>query len=104
MRHTRIAPCLAAMAMFLWPGTASADPDCTCRYRGLSYSVSSCVCIDTGDGPHLACCGIVLNNTSWSFTDQACPIARRDPPAITGAVATSRIPDSPPPRVSRGER
>lgn len=101
MRLTRIGSCLAGVALLLWSGIASADPDCTCRYRGVSYAVSSCVCIDTGEGPRLACCGIVLNNTSWSFTDQACPVTRRDPPGGTGSVALSRMSDSP--RQSRGK-
>jgi hypothetical protein len=103
MRFSRIAPCLAGMAILLWSGLALAGPDCTCRYRGVSYSVSSCVCIDTGEGPRLACCGTVLNNTSWSFTDQACPTTSREPEGLSRPVAMSRM-AVPVPRVNRVER
>ena len=104
MRLTRIAYSLAGTMIFLWPGIVSADPNCTCRYRGQSYTVSSCVCIDTGEGPRLACCGLVLNNTSWSFMDQACPMASQNPQGITRSVALSRMTESPRFRVSPAER
>lgn len=50
------------------------EPNCTCRYGGQSYSLARCVCIETADGGRMACCGKVLNNSSWNFTGAACPI------------------------------
>lgn len=53
-----------------------AGPSCTCRYAGHSFQVNSCVCITTSAvGPQVACCGMVVNNTSWTFTKNACPSA-----------------------------
>ncbi len=56
--------------------TAVAGPSCTCRYAGQSFQVNSCVCITTAAArPQVACCGMVVNNTSWTFTKKACPMA-----------------------------
>ena len=60
------------------------EPNCTCRYGGQSYSLASCVCIETANGGRMACCGKVLNNSSWNFTDAVCPIA----PAPKGSPPT----------------
>ena len=65
-----VAACAAA------PGTPRADPACTCRYAGQSYGLDACVCIVTSAGARLACCDLVLNNTSWTFKGAICPMAR----------------------------
>ncbi len=60
------------------PGTA--EPRCTCRYAGQSYALGSCTCIDRpGAAPQFACCGMVLNNTSWKFSGEGCPVAMSEP-------------------------
>ena len=56
------------------PGTANGGFDCTCRYGGQSYAQNARVCIVTPNGARLAYCGKVLNNSSWIFKDDACPI------------------------------
>ncbi len=66
---------------------ASGEPNCTCRYKGQSYALDSCVCLSTSDGPRMACCGMVLNNTSWKFTKQHCPVVERASPAPTQSFA-----------------
>lgn len=48
---------------------------CTCRYAGMSYDQNTCVCMATSSGVRMACCEKVLNNTSWSFKEDDCPIA-----------------------------
>lgn len=48
---------------------------CTCRYAGEDYGQGQCACIDTGNGPRYACCGKVLNNSSWVFSQGRCPVA-----------------------------
>ena len=50
-------------------------PACTCRYAGQSYQQGTCACIVTSTGARRACCDKVLNNTSWSFKGETCPIA-----------------------------
>ena len=48
-------------------------PDCTCRVEGRSVAVGATACLRTAEGPRLAECGMVLNNTSWRVTAKTCP-------------------------------
>lgn len=48
---------------------------CTCRYKGNDYSVGDVICLKGPDGPQMAQCGYVLNNTSWNMTKAPCPTA-----------------------------
>lgn len=65
------------------PGTALAEEGarepnvipCLCRFDGAAYEQGQCVCIPTSNGPRRACCGKVLNNSSWMFADGACQLA-----------------------------
>jgi hypothetical protein len=72
-------------------GPAAAVSPCTCRHAGASYDLDACVCIDTPSGARMACCGKVLNNTSWRFTDARCPTAR-----LPAADAPPSPPGDPP--------
>jgi len=77
-------------------GMAQAGPECTCRFAGQSYQLKSCACITTPAGPRVACCGMVLNNTSWTFTQKACPLAGlSEKPLALIELAQSVIPDEP---------
>jgi hypothetical protein len=50
------------------------DPmNCYCRALGKTFAVGETACLRTGEGPRLAECGMVLNNTSWQFTGRTCP-------------------------------
>ena len=69
-----------ALIMFGLALLAAADaraetPNCTCRYAGQSYLQGTCVCIVTSNGARRACCNKVLNNSSWNFKGETCPIA-----------------------------
>jgi hypothetical protein len=74
---------LAFLAGLLLAGPALADtaaaaqaehgPDCTCRIEGRSVAVGATACLRTADGPRVAECGMVLNNTSWQITRRPCP-------------------------------
>ena len=59
---------------------AAEPPACTCRYAGQSYGQGTCVCIITSSGARRACCGKVLNNSSWKFKGETCPVAGVLPP------------------------
>jgi len=48
-------------------------PDCTCRVGGRSVAVGATACLRTAEGPRVAECAMVLNNTSWQFTARPCP-------------------------------
>ena len=49
------------------------SPECICRAQGRTFSVGESACLRTASGPRMAQCGMVLNNTSWQFTERPCP-------------------------------
>ncbi len=51
-----------------------AAPDCTCRNAGKDVPEGQSACLQTADGPKIATCARVLNNTSWKITKQSCPV------------------------------
>jgi len=63
---------LAADALI---SAAAADPNCTCRARGQSFELGQSTCLPSPKGPRIATCGMVLNNTSWEFSDTPCVIS-----------------------------
>ena len=65
---------------------AAADPNCICRARGQTFELGQSTCLASPKGPRIATCGMVLNNTSWQFTDTPCVISQA-PPAKPGALA-----------------
>jgi len=50
---------------------AIAAPECLAN--GKSYPVGQVACLTVGDQSHLARCGMVLNNTSWTKVGESCP-------------------------------
>ena len=68
---------------------ASADPNCICRARGKEFELGQSTCLPSPKGPRIATCGMVLNNTSWQFTDTPCvisalPAETAEPVALAG--------------------
>jgi len=49
--------------------------DCTCRSQGRDYELGKSVCLQTPKGARIATCGMVLNNTSWQFSDTPCVVS-----------------------------
>jgi hypothetical protein len=72
MRRAFVILALLADAL---TSAAVADPDCTCRSKGRDYELGASVCLQSPKGPRIATCGMVLNNTSWQFSDQPCVIS-----------------------------
>jgi len=68
-RHARIA---ALTALVSFPAAISAAGDCQCRANGQAFSQGETTCLLLPDGPRLARCEMVLNNTSWTLLDRAC--------------------------------
>ena len=73
-RHGLLA--ILALSALLAAGPSAAQSPCTCRAVGASFDLGACACLNTRAGPRMACCGKVLNNTAWRFTDRLCPSAR----------------------------
>lgn len=67
-RLTVLAALLVAVP--LTAGTASAD--CLCRANGTAFEQGQLACITLPDGPSLARCEKVLNNSSWKILKKGC--------------------------------
>lgn len=55
--------------------TYAADGKCTCRFKAQSVEEGMTVCLELPTGNVLATCSRVLNNTSWKFLEQECPLS-----------------------------
>jgi hypothetical protein len=79
---------LFAFAIDALVSAASADPNCICRARGQEFELGQSTCLQSPKGPRIATCGMVLNNTSWQFTDTPCVISlaptEAEPVALAG--------------------
>ena len=74
---------LCAVLMMLAGDAAlnAAAADCTCRARGQEFELGQSTCLATAKGARSATCGMVLNNTSWQFSDTPCVVSSSEPPA-----------------------
>src|SRR5207253_9062084 len=54
---------------------AALAADCTCRSQGRDYELGKSVCLQSPKGPRIATCGMVLNNTSWQFSETPCVVS-----------------------------
>jgi hypothetical protein len=80
-----------AAVLLLAASAASADPNCICRARGQQFELGASICLPTSKGARMATRGMVLNNTSWQFSDTPCVISAlpaRKPFARRGGQAT----------------
>lgn len=75
--------CLAVTLLLAASDASLAD--CTCRSQGRDYELGKSVCLQTPKGARIAICGMVLNNTSWQFSETPCVVS--DIPADTPAPA-----------------
>jgi hypothetical protein len=66
-------PALALTAAALL-GTGAVASECKCRAPGKTFELGETACIATPSGPRLATCGLVLNNTAWTFSSSPCVI------------------------------
>jgi hypothetical protein len=81
-----------AAALVLAVDAASADSNCICRARGQQFELGASVCLPTPKGARMATCGMVLNNTSWQFSDTPCVVSAlraRERLAWRGGQATA---------------
>lgn len=76
-------PCAAVM---LAVSAAAASADCTCRSQGRDYELGQSVCLQSPKGARIATCGMVLNNTSWQFSETPCVVSQTPPSAVPPAA------------------
>jgi hypothetical protein len=82
----RTAMSLALLISVNLPASAA---ECTCRMNGRDIPLGQSACIPSPRGARLAICGMVLNNTSWLFSDTSCVISQpHDAPDGAGKGAT----------------
>jgi hypothetical protein len=60
---------------------AAAAADCTCRAQGREFQLGERACLTTPQGTRVATCGMVLNNSSWQFSETPCTVSAVAPPA-----------------------
>jgi len=68
--------------LLLMAGSALAEVPrvpCSCRYQGEKYGLGTVVCLSTPSGQRLARCEMMLNNTSWKFLSDGCPLTLQTP-------------------------
>ena len=75
-------------------GSAPALADCTCRSRDVVANEGEVVCINTPFGQRLARCDKVLNNSSWTFLQDACPTLSRTLTPARHALARLQNPSA----------
>lgn len=93
-RLRRALPAALGLAVLAGAGgPADAQAPCTCRAAGASFDLEACTCLATPKGPRVACCGKVLNNTAWRFTDERCPLAAAPAAAPARAVLAKDRPN-----------
>jgi hypothetical protein len=66
---------MAALTAPLGARPAVADLDCTCRAQGRDFTLGQSVCLATPKGARIATCAMVINNTSWQFTETPCVVS-----------------------------
>jgi hypothetical protein len=54
---------------------AAAAADCTCRAQGREFQLGESACLTSPKGARLATCGMVLNNSSWQFSETPCTVS-----------------------------
>jgi hypothetical protein len=59
--------------------SAAAAADCTCRAQSRQFEQGQTACLSTPKGPRLATCGMVLNNSSWEFSETPCRVSGVSP-------------------------
>jgi hypothetical protein len=85
------AVALIAALDALW---VPAVADCTCRAQGRAFELGATACLTTPKGARLATCGMVLNNSSWQFSEVPCTVAEvlpADTPRSAQGSATFRV-------------
>jgi hypothetical protein len=70
-----VAGALLGGALLAGVAVAHTTYPCPCRYIGGVAPQGAVICLDVNGKRSLARCEMVLNNSSWRFLDQPCPIA-----------------------------
>jgi hypothetical protein len=87
MRWSLVWTCLSALAGIAGDAAlTSAAADCICRAQGREYELGQSACLATPTGARIATCSMVLNNTSWKFTETPCVVSAVPPADVPEAA------------------
>ncbi|MEP2979677.1 MAG: hypothetical protein ABJO86_09345 [Lentilitoribacter sp.] len=73
------------------PTVSFADIKCECRYFGNYVPVGSKICMNTPEGARMAKCEMMLNNPTWQFEEDECPLAYNMSPASTSMTKLASL-------------
>ena len=76
--NARRSSLLMLFALALATNVSAQDVPCTCRYKGEDFGLGHSICLNGPDGLKVATCSMVLNNTSWQFSNAPCPVTLLD--------------------------
>jgi hypothetical protein len=80
-----LAGALIGGALLAGVAVAHTTHPCPCRYAGGVAPQGAVICLEVDGKRSLARCEMVLNNSSWRFLGQPCPIASRAIPVRPAA-------------------
>ncbi len=70
------APVFLVLSLLTLDAAGSqAAADCICLAQGREFALGQSVCLVSPKGPRMATCGMVLNNTSWQFSETPCVVS-----------------------------
>jgi hypothetical protein len=76
LRFAGLAPFAAVALLAALDATwMNAAADCICRAHGREFAHGQTACLMSPKGPRLATCGMVLNNSSWEFSEAPCTVS-----------------------------
>ena len=73
------------------PAAAAKPGSCICRAQGIDHELGATICLRGPKGPRLAQCVMVLNNTSWKFSDAPCALAGSAPQVVQAGEETKPL-------------
>lgn len=77
-------------AVIMVPTASFAERKCECRYFGNYIPVGSKICMNTPNGARMAKCEMMLNNPTWQFEDDECPLAYNLTPGTTENITLAK--------------
>jgi hypothetical protein len=79
-----------ALAGLVFAYAAPAQADCQCVAAGKKYQIGEVACLSLPEGERLARCSMVLNNSSWTKVEDACPRAFNETAGMAPRLETAK--------------
>jgi hypothetical protein len=86
----RLAPYAAVALVAALDALGATAAGGTCRAQGRHFELGQTACLTTPNGPRLATCAMVLNNSSWQFSEVPCTVSDVSPPGSSRPALARR--------------